>query len=268
MAWTMRQRWTRPFTCARRTRRRARRRWAAFCAPGRARPRGFCVGRSPSTCGRVTARTPRAWRHRLPAGRGDGGPSALRFSWGLPTEGARRKRSVRAAWLSRTCSPVGHVFWPRSPRVCSVGSWGRARRRALPSGPHGGRRALAPLSAPPWLPRRPQRSPGARPLPSRSEAGPPPAGAASCGGPPRGRASPAGLCAGLSRTAALGRLGGGRASGRPGYTTAGPRGSARDRACRSCPAGRGAASQRGARGPSGLGRPPQRAGRTAHTRSR
>jgi hypothetical protein len=41
MSWTMRQRLTLLLTCSMRTRRRAMRRFAAFCARVRARPRGF-----------------------------------------------------------------------------------------------------------------------------------------------------------------------------------------------------------------------------------
>jgi hypothetical protein len=82
--WTMRQRLTLLLTCSMRTRRRAMRRFAVFCARVRGRPRGFLVGMMMSTRSIVNARKPRSWSNRLPAGKGYGVASAIRLSWVLP----------------------------------------------------------------------------------------------------------------------------------------------------------------------------------------
>ena len=83
-SWTMRQRLTLLLTCSMRTRRRAIRRLAAFCALVRARPRGFLVGMMISTWSSVKAKKPRSCRNRLPAGKGYGVAAAIRLSWVLP----------------------------------------------------------------------------------------------------------------------------------------------------------------------------------------
>jgi hypothetical protein len=77
---------------------------------------------------------------RLPAGKGDGVASAIRFSWVLPAEVSLKKRLVRVALISSTFLTMWHVCLPRSQRVCSAGSCGRPRRRSVPSWPTGGRR--------------------------------------------------------------------------------------------------------------------------------
>ena len=84
VSWAIRQRLTLLFTCSMRTRRRAMRRLAAFCARGSARSRGFLVGMMTSTWLSVKARKPRSWSNRLPAGKGYGVASAIRLSWVLP----------------------------------------------------------------------------------------------------------------------------------------------------------------------------------------
>ena len=84
VSWTMRQRLMLLLTCSMRTRRRAMRRFAVFCACVRARPRGFLVGMMMSTRSSVNARKPRSWSNRLPAGKGYGVASAIRLSWVLP----------------------------------------------------------------------------------------------------------------------------------------------------------------------------------------
>jgi hypothetical protein len=123
-----------------RTRRRAMRRLAAFCARVRVRPRGFFVGMLTWTSGSVHARHPRSWSNRLPAGQGEGTPSALRVAWTLPAWVSLSKRIVRAASTSRTFFTVWHLFFPLSQRVCAVGSWGRTMGRSVPSWPQGGQR--------------------------------------------------------------------------------------------------------------------------------
>jgi hypothetical protein len=57
-------------TCSMRTRRRATRRFVAFCARVRGRPRGFLVGMMISSWSSVHARKLRSWSNRLPAGKG------------------------------------------------------------------------------------------------------------------------------------------------------------------------------------------------------
>jgi hypothetical protein len=71
-----------------------------------------------------------------------------------------------------------------------------------------------------------------------------------------------------ARSVAPAPPGGERSSGRPGYTTADPRGWAVDSSGTWCTVGRGAAFRRGARGSYGPGTRPQRAGPTGQTRPR
>ena len=112
MSWTMRQRLTRLLTCSMRTRRRAMRRFAVFCARVRVRPRGFRVGMMISTWCKVKARKPRSWSNRLPAGQGEGVASAIRLSWVRPSSVSRRKRLVSPALISSTLLTVWHFFLP------------------------------------------------------------------------------------------------------------------------------------------------------------
>lgn len=112
VSWTMRQRLTRLLTGSMRTRRRAMRRFAVFCARVSWRPRGVRVGMMLSTWSSVKARKPKSWSRRLPAGQGYGVASAIRFSWMLPAEVSLRKRMVSAALISRTFFTVWHVFLP------------------------------------------------------------------------------------------------------------------------------------------------------------
>ena len=182
------------------------------------------------------------------------------------------------AWLSRTVWTVWHVCWPRSPRACAGGSWGRPPRRAVPSGATGGKqgaglgprraaRTRSAARAPTRLGRsRPPRSPrGASPARSRTGWAPPPARAASPVGRPAGPGSPDEPCAGPCRTAAPARLGAQRSAGRPRSTAAEPQASAMDRSGRGCTAGRCAVVHRAARPTYGRGRPSQRVAPTAAT---
>jgi hypothetical protein len=112
VSWTMRQRLTLLLTCSMRTRRRAMRRFAAFCARVRRRPRGFRVGMMMSTWSSVNAKKPRSCSNRLPAGKGYGVASAIRLSWVLPVYVSLRKRMVSAALISKTFFTVWHFFLP------------------------------------------------------------------------------------------------------------------------------------------------------------
>jgi hypothetical protein len=67
---TMRQRLMLLLMCSMRTRRHTMRRFAAFCARVRARPRGFLAGMITWACGSVNARKPKSWSNRLPGGHG------------------------------------------------------------------------------------------------------------------------------------------------------------------------------------------------------
>lgn len=112
VSWTMRHRLTLLLTCSMRTRRRAMRRFVAFCARVKARPRGFRVGMMISTWSSVNARKPRSWSKRLPAGKGYGVASAIRLSCVLPGYVSLKKRIVSAALISRMFLIVWHFFLP------------------------------------------------------------------------------------------------------------------------------------------------------------
>jgi hypothetical protein len=108
----MRPRLTRLLTCAMPTRRRAMRRFVAFCARVSPRPRGLRGGMITATRSRVNARQPRAWSNRLPAGQGEGVASASRLSWVLPASVALKNRMVRTALTNTTFFTVGHFVLP------------------------------------------------------------------------------------------------------------------------------------------------------------
>ena len=174
---------------------------------------------------------------------------------------------VSTALIRSTFLTVWHVFLPRSSRVCSVGSWGRPRRRSVPSCPQGGRSGPVPLpgqaerigSAAP-APAQPSRARPARSLrgawPALSQTGsePPPARVTSPATPPRGHESTDGLYSGPCRIVVPARLGADRSSGRSGYIAADPRASAAGSCGRWCTAGRCVVVHRDAIRPYGLGR--------------
>jgi hypothetical protein len=183
---------------------------------------------------------------------------------------------VSTALTRSTLFTVGHCFLPLSQRVCSVGSWERLRRRAVPSCPQGGTWGPVPLradrmrSAAPAPTRparsRPPRSPrGASPARSWTGWAYPPARAASPAGYATGHASTDEPCADPCRTAAPARLGAKRSSGSPGDTAVDPQASAMDRSCRWCTAGRCAVVHRAAMPPYGLGMRSQKMAPTADT---
>jgi hypothetical protein len=124
-----------------------------------------------------------------PAARGQGGGRAIRLSCMLPACVPLRKRIISAAWINKMFFTVWHVFWPRSWRVGSVGSWGHPMRRSVPSCPPGGRRAQRRGEStwevlPSPLPRWPRPLRCAELTPSRTGLGHPPARATSPAAPP------------------------------------------------------------------------------------
>ena len=129
----MRQRLTRLLPCSIRSRRWCTAWFATCCSSGRSSPRGFLVGMRISTCGSGPARKPRSCHNRLLAGKGYGVASAMRFSCTRPPQVSLSKRIVSQASTSRTFFTVWSLVLPLYHAVCAAGSWGRTRRRAVPS---------------------------------------------------------------------------------------------------------------------------------------
>jgi hypothetical protein len=104
VSWTMRQRLTLLLTCSMRTRRRAMRRFAAFCGRVRCRPRGFLVEREcqeAQILEQAATRGPGIWC-------GARNPLIM----GATRVGITQKRIVRAALISSTFFTVWHFFLP------------------------------------------------------------------------------------------------------------------------------------------------------------
>src|SRR2546426_7879617 len=149
----------------------------------------------------------------------------------------------------------------------SVPSWPKGGKRRLGAGPPQAARpgAMAPPSARPGLRLWPRSPRGAEPTLARTGWGRPPGPVALLSALLTGGEAIDWPCFGPSRTAAPVPPGGDRFSGRPGYTTAGPRASAADRSDRWYTGGPCAAAHRSATGPYGPERRPQKAEPRAET---
>src|SRR5712692_7773205 len=93
-----------------------------------------------STWGSVNARKPRSCNSRLPAGKGYGVASAMRFSWTRPPQVALRKRIVSRAFTSRTFLTVWSFVLPLEHSPVQQGLGGGRYAVRCRHGHKGGRR--------------------------------------------------------------------------------------------------------------------------------